>query len=432
MKKWSKKDIKFLKNNYKFLSYKDISNKLNRSIESIYWKSFDMNLKKGRWNNINRLNKNKIVKMLIEQSDIMGKSPSAREIPIALRSACQRHFGNFNKAKKAANLEIKKSIRRLPKTALKPSKHLAYIVGLILGDGSFRYQKSKHRTSYVIVYATKDKELMDFFLNNFQAWTSYRPEISIVKGGYKKFPRGNYSYFRKAYVTQIGYKEAWVFLKQFKDKPRLCLKFFPKKYQNWILKGLWDAEGCIRVSRKNLRIHFSNTNKDILKLYVNLLENFKFIYSKHKVNNGFNVDILHEYDIVRFVKLIEGITIKRKVNKSILKKLKLYKVNKNSFFERVYNLTRKIPEGRVSTYRDIAHALNSKAYRAVGTALAKNPYAPKVPCHRVVNSDGSVGNYSGKDGKKGKIEILRKEGVGVRNGKINLSRNMFIFILVKC
>jgi len=62
MKKWSKKDIKFLKNNYKFLSYKDISNKLNRSIESIYWKSFDMNLKKGRWNNINRLNKNKIVK----------------------------------------------------------------------------------------------------------------------------------------------------------------------------------------------------------------------------------------------------------------------------------------------------------------------------------------------------------------------------------
>ena len=56
MKKWSKKDIKFLKNNYKFLSYKDISNKLNRSIESIYWKSFDMNLKKGRWNNINRLN----------------------------------------------------------------------------------------------------------------------------------------------------------------------------------------------------------------------------------------------------------------------------------------------------------------------------------------------------------------------------------------
>ena len=433
MKKWSEDDINFLKNNYRTSNYKDISNELNRSLGSIYWKSFEMNLKKGRWNNINKLNKDSVVKLLIEQSRKMGKSPSAREIPIALRSACQRHFGSFNKAKKAANLEIKNSIRILPKTAFKPSKHLAYIAGLILGDGSFRYQKSKHRTSYVIVYATKDRELMSFFLNNFQKWTGYRPEISITKRGYKKFPGGNYYHFRKAYVTQICYKEAWVFLKQFKDKPELCLKFFPNKYQHWILKGLWDAEGCIRAKGKSLRIHFSNSDENILKLYTSLLRKFNFIYSIHTLKDCFNVDILIEYDMVRFVKLINGITIKRKVNNIVLKKLSSYRTDKNSFFEKVYSITKMIPKGRVSTYRDIAHALNSKAYRAVGQAMKCNPYAPKVPCHRVVSSDGSIGGFMGKNNPeskevKKKIRMLMKEGIKIKNNQIaEFQKKLFAF-----
>ena len=88
----------------------------------------------------------------------MGKSPSVREVPVALKSACQRHFGNFNSAKKLAGLEIKKPIKNLPSDSFIPSKELAYIVGLLLGDGSFRYQKSAERTSYVTAYSTKDKE----------------------------------------------------------------------------------------------------------------------------------------------------------------------------------------------------------------------------------------------------------------------------------
>mgnify|MGYP001561689564 CR=1 FL=1 len=89
------------------------------------------------------------------------------------------------------------------------------------------------------------------------------------------------------------------------------------------------------------------------------------------------------------------------------------------FYERVWDKIREIPKGKVSTYKEVALALNSKAYRAVGTALKLNPYAPKVPCHRVINLDGHVGNYSGSGGMKKKIEMLRKEGVEIKNNKID-------------
>ncbi|MEK6856540.1 MAG: MGMT family protein, partial [Nanoarchaeota archaeon] len=59
--------------------------------------------------------------------------------------------------------------------------------------------------------------------------------------------------------------------------------------------------------------------------------------------------------------------------------------------EKVYGLCKKIPEGKISTYREIGKKLNTKAYRAVGQALKRNPYAPNVPCHRVVSSSGKIG-----------------------------------------
>ena len=79
------------------------------------------------------------------------------------------------------------------------------------------------------------------------------------------------------------------------------------------------------------------------------------------------------------------------------------------FSERCYKVLKKVPRGKVTTYQEIAHALNTKAYRAVGNAMNKNPYAPKVPCHRVVKSDGSLGGYSGGLKKKKKLlELERK------------------------
>lgn len=95
-----------------------------------------------------------------------------------------------------------------------------------------------------------------------------------------------------------------------------------------------------------------------------------------------------------------------------------------SFSERCYSLLRKVPKGKVTTYKEIARALHSKAYRAVGNAMNRNPYNSKiVPCHRVVNSDGSVGGFA--SGQKNKIKMLRAEGVEIKNNKIDLKKYLF-------
>ena len=110
------------------------------------------------------------------------------------------------------------------------------------------------------------------------------------------------------------------------------------------------------------------------------------------------------------------------------------------FSERCYELLRKVPKGKVTTYKEIARALNSKAYRAVGTAMNKNPYAyaargwvggsnlkfsDLVACHRVINSNGSVGGFA--SGVKNKIKILRAEGIEIKNNKIDLKKFLYKF-----
>ena len=66
----------------------------------------------------------------------------------------------------------------------------------------------------------------------------------------------------------------------------------------------------------------------------------------------------------------------------------------------------------VKTYSQVAKAIGKPlAVRAVANAIGKNPYAPKIPCHRVIRSDGSLGGYSGKGGVKTKRSLLKKEGI---------------------
>lgn len=79
-----------------------------------------------------------------------------------------------------------------------------------------------------------------------------------------------------------------------------------------------------------------------------------------------------------------------------------------TFKEKVLNIVRTIPEGKVLTYQEVARkAGNPKASRAVGSVLRKN-YLPDVPCHRVIRSDGSLGNYNRGNAKK--AMLLKKEG----------------------
>ena len=86
------------------------------------------------------------------------------------------------------------------------------------------------------------------------------------------------------------------------------------------------------------------------------------------------------------------------------------------FNEKCYELLKRIPEGKVTTYGEIAKALDTKAYRAVGNAMAKNKYLFVIPCHRVIKSNGVIGHYA--LGQDKKIKLLLKEGVAVKNGKV--------------
>ena len=82
-----------------------------------------------------------------------------------------------------------------------------------------------------------------------------------------------------------------------------------------------------------------------------------------------------------------------------------------AFQKKVFLATLKIPRGQVRTYAWVAGEVGSPSgVRAVGQALKKNPYAPGVPCHRVVASNGSIGGYSGKGGVRGKRKLLVEEG----------------------
>ena len=94
------------------------------------------------------------------------------------------------------------------------------------------------------------------------------------------------------------------------------------------------------------------------------------------------------------------------------------------FQSRVLEFTSKIPKGKVTTYRELARAIGRpKAWRAVANALATNPHPIRIPCHRVVRSDGDIGGY--ELGTKKKIELLRSEGVEVKDNKVSLPKFMF-------
>jgi len=79
---------------------------------------------------------------------------------------------------------------------------------------------------------------------------------------------------------------------------------------------------------------------------------------------------------------------------------------------KVWKYLKTIKKGQIKTYLDVAKAINKpKAVRAVANAIANNPHPPKIPCHRVIRSDGNLGGYSGPGGLKTKIKLLKSEGI---------------------
>ena len=87
---------------------------------------------------------------------------------------------------------------------------------------------------------------------------------------------------------------------------------------------------------------------------------------------------------------------------------------------KVWNYLKKIPKGKILTYKEVARAIGKpKSFRATANAVGKNPFPPNIPCHRVVRSDGGIGGYSGKGGINQKIKLLRSEKVFIKYKFLN-------------
>ena len=91
-----------------------------------------------------------------------------------------------------------------------------------------------------------------------------------------------------------------------------------------------------------------------------------------------------------------------------------------TFSQKVWAVTARIPRGKVITYADVGRVLKSTGYRAVGQALHNNPYAPGVPCHRVVGSDGQLTGFA--QGLAKKKRMLEEEGISFRGAKADLEK----------
>ena len=93
----------------------------------------------------------------------------------------------------------------------------------------------------------------------------------------------------------------------------------------------------------------------------------------------------------------------------------MFKLAGTHFQLKVWNYLKRIPKGKVKSYLEVAKAIGKpKAFRAVANAVGKNPYPPKIPCHRVIRSDGNLGGYSGKGGINEKKRLLKLENVIIK------------------
>lgn len=103
------------------------------------------------------------------------------------------------------------------------------------------------------------------------------------------------------------------------------------------------------------------------------------------------------------------------------------KEEKMSFSERVYQIAKQIPAGKVTTYGQIAAKLgNPKAARAVGNALHNNPDPKTIPCYRVVNREGRVATNFGNGGWKGQKKRLKAEGMEFKDKvHVNLEKHLW-------
>ena len=91
--------------------------------------------------------------------------------------------------------------------------------------------------------------------------------------------------------------------------------------------------------------------------------------------------------------------------------------------KKLQRLLLKIPKGKVTTYKAIAHVMGTKGYRYIGQLLHGNPEPDKYPCYKVVQSDGRLGGFA--KGSADKIRRLKVDGIEVNNGKVVNFKQIF-------
>lgn len=205
-------------------------------------------------------------------------------------------------------------MKKLNPNAYQSNESLAWLIGYLLGDGYLT-------TGWVIGSKTKDTDLKDFYIKKFREWSEFDKDDFLIHQEEREYNDKKKSKIypcKKIWVIRVCSKKAWQFLKKFKDSPLYSLKFFPKEYWKFILKGLWDAEGNITLRQGNNRIAvgFSNSDAKILKLYERIYLNLGFHPRLAEGNRSKSINIYSLAEILDFVDEI-GITIARKRKKVI-------------------------------------------------------------------------------------------------------------------
>jgi len=241
----------------------------------------------------------------------IGHSPSAREVEPVLYQASRKCFGSFNKAKKSLGLKTTLlKHHQINKKAKILREDLAYIFGVIEGDGYCRKRKNTKRTSGEIILKVKDKDFAEEFANRLKRWSGVNPKYWEKDG---EFFTALYSVDAVDVIKKIRLRE---------------LIISNKKVKSNFLKGMYDSEGGVIGTNLNRRkfacrwIHFSNNNEKLVKTVNRILNDLGIPHKiKSRIHSGFGSKKL-QYEVLifglenfkKFYKNI-GFSIKRKQNK---------------------------------------------------------------------------------------------------------------------
>jgi len=256
--------------------------------------------------------KEKIKVSLIKLANELGHSPSASEVRKkygnGIVHACKRVFGSFNNAKQSCNLKTWKGTRPyfpIP-TFKNPSFEFGYVVGVMLGDGTFFPDK---RTISLMVI---DKEFAEYFSYNLKKWCGIKNIVITTN-------HNNRIYYRVLLHSVIIYK----FLKKIVDGKNF--NGFNFEFKRGLFKGFFDSEGCIHIehNKKYPRIILSNKNISLLKILKKIANELGFKGGSITGHSTcYNLIFSGFYNLNILLKNI-GITIKRKVPKFSFYNIKL-------------------------------------------------------------------------------------------------------------